>query len=232
MNLDANGNPEIVWVDSTNGSTGIHYAGTTLINAELIDSKTIIASQGGIVGADPDNITSKDDVSLQIPAGALWTDAEITIHRVDNPPASIPPTALDILFAYEFGPSSNIEFSKPVTITIPYSVSGFSDASVFWFNPQTGQFSQSAISNIEHIVISDTLCAIRYKTTHFTQYVIARPAQADISNSGGGGGCSILHHSPGSGGYREIMEFFLPYIALFLVIFAIRQYDAHNKRIR
>ncbi len=232
MNLDDNGNPEIVWVDSTNGSTGIHYAGTTLINAELIDSKTIIASQGGIVGADPNNITSKDDVSLQIPAGALWTDAEITIHRVDNPPTSIPPTVLDILFAYEFGPSSNIEFSKPVTITIPYSVSGFSDASVFWFNPQTGQFSQSAISNIEHIVISDTLCAIRYKTTHFTQYVIARPAQADISNSSGGGGCSILHHSPGSGGYREITEFFLPYIALFLVIFAIRQYDAHNKRIR
>ncbi|MBN2376896.1 MAG: hypothetical protein JXD22_10870, partial [Sedimentisphaerales bacterium] len=167
MNLDIKGHPYIVWVDTRNGNEEVYYTGTTLINSDTLAISEIIATQGGIVGTHPDNITGENDISVEIPAGAFWVDAEVSISRVDNPPSSTGLTAMDIISRYEFGPSSNLEFSRPVTIIIPYEVTNPDDDSVYWNNLQTGDLGQSEVSNVERIIISPTLHAIRYKTTHF-----------------------------------------------------------------
>ncbi len=226
MALSLKANPYLVWVDAASENPYIHYAGTTIINQELISTKLITAAEGGYVNAEPGTITSVNDICLEIPAGTFRMDTQISIYKVENPPASIPPVPLDIISSYEFGPSSNLEFNKPVTITIPYLVSQYTNPSVFWYNMDTGQFSQSAISNIEHIVLSSTLHAIRYKTTHFTQYVLAyQPDTQDSSSggSGGGGGCSLSHYENGGrNGWQEIVSFFLPYLILAIGLLTLR----------
>ena len=163
--------PYIVWIDNRTGDAEIYYAATTSIAAEPITSASIDASQGGIVGTDPALITSVDDVCVEIPAGALWADTYVTISKIDNPPAAEALSVMNIISRYEFGPSCELEFAKPVTITIPYWVEEFGDETAFWYNPQTGDLSESGISNIEHLVISDTLHAIRFQTLYQTRAV-------------------------------------------------------------
>ncbi|MCK5270465.1 MAG: hypothetical protein KAJ46_06755, partial [Sedimentisphaerales bacterium] len=116
MALDGDGQPYVIRMDVSESQTSINYSGTTFISTQPLASAEIIASQGGRVGADPDNIQSVDDVCLEIPAGAFWEDVEVTISKVQNPPSSATLTQMDIIARYEFGPSSNLEFSEPVTI--------------------------------------------------------------------------------------------------------------------
>ena len=222
LTLDDKNRPLIVWVDVRNGQPEIFYAGTCSISSEPLASKEIIASQDNIVGANPDNIDNVDDVSVAIPAGAFWADVNVTISRIDNSSVSDPPMAIDVIARYEFGPSSELEFFKPVTITIPYLVSEFGDKEPFWYDPQTGMLSQSGITNIEHVVISPTLHALRFKTTHFTQYVVGYENQTDPPS---GGGCDMSRHGPTNSG---IIEFLLPYIGLILVILAVKRRDVRK----
>ncbi|MCK5270466.1 MAG: hypothetical protein KAJ46_06760, partial [Sedimentisphaerales bacterium] len=85
------------------------------------------------------------------------------------------------------------------------------------------EHSQSGISDIEHIVISPTLHAIRFTTTHFTQYVIGEESEGDVSFSGSGsGGCSMSRYGSDMGGIG-IFEFFLPFIGLVLVLLTLRR---------
>ncbi len=224
MNLDGNGQPYVVRMDVSDSQASINYSGTTFISTQPLASASIVASQGGLVGADPDNIQSIDDVCLEIPAGAFWEDVEVTISKVQNPPSSATLTSMDIIARYEFGPSSKMEFSEAVTITIPYSVTEFGDETVFWYNPDTDEHSQSGISDIEHVVISTTIHAIRFTTTHFTQYVIGEESEGEgeASFSGSGsGGCSMSRYGSDMNGIG-IFEFFLPYIGLFLVLMALK----------
>ena len=203
-------------MDGAGEKPDIFYAGTTTIQEELVSSKLISAADGGYVNAEPGTIDSVEDVCVEVPAGTFPVDTEISIYKVENPPASIPPVPLDIISSYEFGPSSKLEFFKPVTITIPYLAAAYSSPSVYWYNTETGQFSQSAITNIEHLVLSPTLHAIRYKTTHFTQYVLAyQPASEGTPGGGGGGGCSLSRYeSGGRNGSQEIVSYLLPYLIL------------------
>jgi len=231
MNSNINGHPYILWCDTTNGTADIYYVGTTLISSEALAKNKIIASKGGFVGTRPDNITSGNDVSVEIPAGAFCTDVEVSIRRIDNPPSSATMTAMDIISSYEFGPSSSMEFPRPVTITIPYAVTDIGDESVYWYNIQTGNFSQSGVSNIEHIIISPTLHAIRYKTTHFTQYVVARESESSqLPGGDGGGGCSMSRYGYGQGALYEIIGYFLPYIMLAVVLLVLKQRNAHKSK--
>lgn len=217
IGVDIYGHPYIVWVDSRNTSTDIYCAGSTFIESNALVSENVSASSEATVGTEPANISSVDDVSVIVPAGAYACDIEITISRIKNPSKFVlkrfsPP--------YEFGPSG-IDFNQSVTITIPYEVSSSDNpTSAYWYNPLTGTLSQQGITDIEDIEISPTLHALCFKTTHLTQFFVGDSIAALI-RGGGGGGCAISSDSQGN-----IAEFLLPYAGYIMVLIAIKYRDA------
>jgi len=168
------GQSYLFWIDDRDKSSGLYYTCSTVIQDNPLATATIDSAAGGIVGALPDNIQAPEDVSLVIPPGAFWSDVTVNIWQVEHPQSSSGDLA--ILAAYELGPSSRLEFPLPVTVTIPYDVSEIGPVKVwpYWLNPRTGLLCQSGISDIQELSLTETLKAIRFKTTHFSQYVIGR----------------------------------------------------------
>jgi hypothetical protein len=174
------------------------------------------------VGVNPANIDSVDDVSVIVPAGACPCDVEITISRIMNPPEFV----VQCLAAYDFGPSG-MQFSQPVTVTIPYVISGTgTSATPYWFNSLTGALSQQGVTDIQDIVISPTLHALSFKTTHFTAFYLMSGSAGDAAaGGGGGGGCALS-----AAGEGNVVEFLLPYLALASVTLMLKLRDARNRR--
>jgi hypothetical protein len=218
---DIYGYPYLVWTDSRNTNADIYCAGSTFVESSVLASKEISTSSDTTVGTAPAAINGVDDVSVIVPAGAHSCDMKITISRVKNQQKL---TLECFSLPYEFGPSG-INFTEPVTITIPYEVSGSSNStSAYWYNPLTGTLSQEGITNVENIVISSTLHALRFRTTHFTQFLVGGGIAA-AAGGGGGGGCSISPNSQGS-----IAEFILPYIALSVAMTILKLRDRRKKK--
>ena len=166
LGINADNDPYLLWVDGRGPDNDIYYSGATNIAGEYLASAEVNQQVGGIVGTPFDNIDDVDDVSVQVPAAALWSDVTISITKVHNPIAAFDSPM--ILPAYEFSPGSDLEFSKPVTITIPFETTeNIIAADIALYNPQTGRYSQSGLSNIEVLKISPTLSALRFDTTHF-----------------------------------------------------------------
>jgi len=227
MGTDIYGHPYLIWVDNRNTNADIYYAGSTFTGADVLAAENVSPSTGVTVGTEPSTITGVDDVSVVVPAGAYSCDITITISRVENPPST---TLQRFSLPYDFGPSG-IEFDQPVTITIPYEVpaSGYS-VSAYWYNQLTDAPSQEGITNVETIVISPTLYALSFETTHFTQFFVGGSSSADSisgGGGGGGGGCSISAAGEGS-----IVEFLLPYIGLAVVMVVIKCRDVRNCKAR
>ncbi len=169
---DPQGYPYLVWTDDASGTKKIAYKFTSTINAQLI-AQHISASAGGIAGTPPDQINSVDDICVQVPPGAFWSDVILTVSRVNTPPSAS--FTMVNSPSYEFGPSCTLEFAKPVTITMPYNPAQTRvTPTVYWYNPRTGVLSKSGITHIEDLTISPNLHALRFRTTHFSQYVLAR----------------------------------------------------------
>jgi len=219
---DIYGHPYLVWTDSRNTNTDIYYAGSTFVESTVLASKQISTSSDITVGTVPAAIDEVDDVSVIVPAGAHSCDIKITISRVKNQQKL---TLECFSLPYEFGPSG-INFTEPVTITIPYEVSGAGNStSAYWYNPLTGTLSQEGITDVENIVISSTLHALRFRTTHFTQFLVGGGIVAAAGGGGGGGGgCSISPNSQGG-----IAEFILPYIALSVAMTILKLRDRRKK---
>ena len=218
LGLDDEGSPYLVWADDRDSVDTLYYVGNTYINPTPFKSELITASTGGTVGVAPASIDDTSDVSVQLPANACDTDVTITISEIENPPALDMPT----IAAYDFGPS-NIDFDEPVTITIPYEVSdATASAYPYWYNSLTDGLSQQGITDIERIVISDTIHALTFKTTHFTPYYLVNSTSSvSASASSGGGGCSVM---PGTSPMNPV-EFFLPFGIVVLVISVLRYRD-------
>jgi chitodextrinase len=223
IGVDAQGHPYLVWGDSRSANAQIYYAGSTYLDSEALDSELVAASAGATVGVNPANIDSVDDVSVTVPAGACSCDIRITISEIKNPQEFTVPC----LAAYDFGPSG-IQFNRPVTITIPYAVPA-SQGSVtpYWFNSLTGALSQQGITDIKDIVISPTLHAVSFKTTHFTPVYVVEGTAGGTGGGGGGGGCSVSATGNGS-----IVEFLLPYVGLAAAMMILRLRDAHQRKER
>jgi hypothetical protein len=213
MGIDKYGYPYLVWVDDRNQNTDIYYAGSTFVRSTAMASQSVSPSSGATIGVD--------DVSIVIPAGAYPCELTITISKVENPPKLSEPR---FSFQYEFGPSGAV-FDKPVTITIPYSVSTDSPASAYWYNTLADELSQQGLTDVNTIVISSGLHAFRFKTTHFTQFLIGG-SSGGSSGGGGGGGCALS--SPGQ---ARFTEFLLPYIGLAAVMVMINRRDKRNREI-
>ena len=222
IGIDEYGHPYLVWGDDRNLINNIYFAASTFIKSAPLASRNVSASSGTTVGTEPVAINAVDDVSIIVPPSACLYDVNITISEVKNPQAF----AMQCLGSYDFGPSG-IEFSQPVTVTIPYSVSSQSASALpYWYNSLTGALSQQGITDVEAIVISSSLHAIRFKTTHFTQFILlAGGAAAAVGGGGGGGGCSI---STAPGG--NIIDFILPYLALAVVMVTLKIKDKRNSK--
>jgi hypothetical protein len=223
MSVDRYGYPYIVWADSRSTNPQAYYVGSTYLSPEPLASQLVSASSGAIVGTNPASITSLDDVSIVVPAGACSCDMEITISRIMNPPEF----AVPCLAAYDFGPSG-IQFAQPVTITIPYAISGAGTlATPYWFNSLTGALSQQGITDIRDIVISPTLHALSFRTTHFTAFYLMSGSvgTAATDGGGGGGGCALSATGEGS-----VIEFLLPYLALAGVMLLLKLRDGRGRR--
>ena len=177
IGVDRYGYPYLVWVDDRNRNTDIYYAGSTFVHSNALVSKNISPASGTIVGTEPANINSVDDVSIVVPAGAYPCELNITISKVKNPP-KLPVSLFN--FPYEFGPSG-ADFNQPVTITIPYSFSASNNpAFAYWYNTLVDALSQQGITNVETIAISPTLYALRFKATHFTQFIVGGSVNSGI----------------------------------------------------
>jgi hypothetical protein len=183
----------------------------------------ITAASGGTVGTDPASITGVDDVSIVFPAGACPYDVTIAITKIENPRENAQP----LLNAYDFGPSG-IVFNMPVTITIPYAVTAAAGVPItYWYDSRIGDLSQQGITDVEIIVITPTLHALRFKTTHLTPFYALLGTAAGGGGGGGGGGCSL---SPG--GHGSIGEFLIPYLGLAVVMAILKLRDARNRGAR
>ncbi|MBP7051857.1 MAG: hypothetical protein KBE65_12655 [Phycisphaerae bacterium] len=218
--VTAAGQPYVIWTDDRTTATEIYCAATTYVDSTPLHSTLVAAATGATVGTSPAAITDTDDVSIVVPAGACPTDLRITISKILNPLVS----SSDCLGSYDFGPSG-VDFDKAVTVTIPYAVSDASGrASAYWYDSLTGGLSQQGITDIEHITISDELCALRFKTTHFTPYYVVAddsPVIASSSNDGGGGGgCSLSPHANGSP--RHLL---VPYGLVVVAMIILRRRD-------
>jgi len=133
------------------------------------------------------------------------------------------------LGAYDFGPSG-VEFSQPVTVIIPYKYTGSEDSALaYWYNSLIDEFSQQGITDVETILVSQTLHALRFKTTHFTPFYVflvsGAAGAAAGGGGGGGGGCSMSPNSQDS-----IVELLLPYIGLAVAMVVLKLKDRRKRK--
>ena len=178
----SSGTPYILFQELSDTGQEVQMASATMVEATL-SRVTISAADGGCVGIPVEMVDSVDDVSITVPGNALNSDIEMSITRVSNPPSDS--TGIHSLFSYDFGPSSTREFRKELTVVIPYPKQiGGSDVTVYWYNPQTGSYSQSGMSGIETLNINSELNAVRFNTTHFSQYSVSSNFVPWITSSG------------------------------------------------
>lgn len=206
LGVDGQADPYVLWVRGPAGRQRLMFTGGTNVGLYTLASEQIVASTGGRVSNVATDPAAPGDVCVELPAEALWSDLELRIHKVKNV-ATLAGGSL-VLGAYEFAPSSPLEFAAPVTITIAYD-RAVPVESVYWYDPQTGFPSQEGLSHVEQIVLSPTVGAVRFQTTHFTRYLLAEAA-APPQTSASGGGC---HLTP-KGGQGDIVGFALPYLLL------------------
>jgi hypothetical protein len=217
------GHPYLVWAYGRSANTEIYYAASIFVEPVALKTKDVLASLGATVGTDPASITSVNDVSVVVPAGACLCDIKIAISKMKNPQAFT--FAKQCLGGYDFGPSG-MQFSQPVTVTIPYTPSGSgTSASAYWYNSLTGALSQQGISGVQDIVISPTLHALQFKTTHFTPFYLLL---AGGRGGGGGGGCSMSVCGEGD---IDIVGFLLPYVGLAVVVLVLKLRDRRNRKV-
>jgi hypothetical protein len=222
LGVDADGLPYVVWTDDRDATVEIRYAGTTASSLDVLDSRTVAAAQGGTVGvASPAHV---GDVSVVIPPTASSQDVTVTIAEIENAPAAPSSGVL----TYEFGPSG-LAFQQPVTITIPYAVAEFGDEppTPWWYDSQTGGLSQQGISDVEHVTLSSTVAALRFKTTHFTPYYVISTEELEeliAESGGGGGGCSLSH-----GHDADPIGYFIPYLLIAGIMVGLRLKDARRR---
>jgi hypothetical protein len=114
---------------------------------------------------------------LEVPAGALATDANITITETsDAPPAGV--TALSPI--YRFAPDGLV-FAKPVSVTISFT-GGAAAPAMFW-TMQGG----STFDNIGGNAVADAVTA---NVTHFSSGFVGAASSSSAGDAGGGADAS------------------------------------------
>ncbi len=203
IGIDATGHPYLLWADSRGTTQDIYYAGATFPSSSPLASMEISSAAGATIG--PAQVSDTDDASVVVPEGACPYPVTIRISKVQNPPKV---TLERFSLPFEFSPSG-LQFSEPVTVTIPYTVSGDGQlVSAYWYDPLTGTLSQQGITNVQTIQVTSDLYALRFDTTHFTQFFVGSAGAASSGGGGGGGGgCAVVGYADNG----SVAEFLLPY---------------------
>jgi len=222
VGVNAYGHPYVVWLDDRSRPIQVYYAAGTFIDPDPLDSKLVTAA-GGTIGTAPAAIKQAEDVSIVVPPGACQTDVLVTISRVINPQAQ----AIECLGSYDFGPSG-VDFNQPVTVTIPYRYSGDGESRAlpYWYDALTGALSQQGITDVENIVVSSNLNALRFRTTHFTAFYIVAGGSESDAGIVGVGGCSISR--TGNGSPKELL---VPYAAIATIMIVLRWRDKKKQKL-
>jgi hypothetical protein len=218
MGIDQYGYPYVVWTDDRDANSEIYFAASTYMKpASLASGQVGPASADVTVGTDPTSIVNLEDASIVILAGTCPYDVNVTITEIEN----LPGYALKyILNGYDFGPSG-LTFDIPVTITIPYAVTGAAGTpSAYWYDSRTGTLSQQGITNIEIIEVTSNLHALQFKTTHLTPFFAVLGSSASGGGGGGGGGCALSRSQD-----ESIIEYFLPFAAFAFVMLVLKWKD-------
>lgn len=222
MGIDPNGHPYILWTDDGGVKTEIYFAAGTYLNPIVLASERVTpASLDVTVGTDPGAIADEDDFSVVLLAGTCPYDVNIVITEIENPPESV---LQNILNGCDFGPSGLV-FNVPVTMTIPYAVTGAAGTpTAYWYNSRTGALSLEGITNVEIIELTSSLHALRFDSTHLTPFFVMQRT-ATGGGGGGGGGCALSSSKD-----ESIFEYFLPYGSLAIVMMALRWRDRRSKK--
>lgn len=222
LGFDQHGEPVILWTDDAGGTTRICGARATHFAPTAWASSLITRAAGGRVG--PATVDGVEDVSLVLPANAYECDATFTISRMYNPQWFGP----RCVAGCEIGPSG-VEFSVPVTVTIPYDASGTGLAVPYWYDPQTGTLSQQGISQITTASSGNGTPLVSFKTTHLTSFYVL-DGEVRRSNGGdgggGGGGCALSNSRDG-----DVLGYLLPYAAMALFVLVLRQKDRMRREL-
>lgn len=143
---------------ATGGSSNSGNAGNGNNSAEPdTASEEVTATEGGEVALD-------DGAAVNIPAGALTDDTEISIES-SEPAANLPDFDSIQGLAYEFGPDGTT-FDVPVELTLPLVGTPGADeeAVVSWLNTETDQWEDLDTTSARGTVTAET--------THFTLFVV------------------------------------------------------------
>lgn len=210
LGIDQQGEPYVIWTDDRSGQPELYYCGSTYTVPQALGSGQVSAAEGGQLGPDTAAIDSVDDISVVVPAGAVPVDLTVSISEIRNPPGF----DNSYVTGYEFGPSG-VEFTQPVTVTIPYNVAELgANAMPYWYNSVADSLSQNGITDVQRIVISDNLHALQFKTTHFTPYyVIDGGSSSTPGAAAGGGGCALAPF-----GAMSPWDICLPYLGLAFIL--------------
>jgi hypothetical protein len=94
--------------EASDGGSGVDAASEVSADAGAADAGTTVGAQGG-------SVLSPDGVTLEVPAGALQTDVELTVavSKLTVPAAVNAHSAV-----YGLGPDGQV-FTKSITITLP-----------------------------------------------------------------------------------------------------------------
>jgi hypothetical protein len=221
LGFDQHGEPVILWTDDAGGTTRICGARATHFAPTAWASSLITRAAGGRVG--PATVDGVEDVSLVLPANAYECDVTFTISRMYNPQWFGP----GCVAGCEIGPSG-VEFSVPVTVTIPYDASGTGLAVPYWYDPQTGTLSQQGISQITTATAANGTPLVSFKTTHLTSFYVldGEIRRSNGGGGGGGGGCALSNSRDG-----DVLGYLLPYAAMALFVLVLRQKDRMRREL-
>ena len=136
------------------------------------------------VGNTGGNVTTTGGVGVEIPAGALPNDVQVT---VDASPAAPPPTgATELGTPHIFGPSG-LQFAKPVTVVLEFDPTklpaGKTAANIVVFTAPEGTLNYTALPT----KVRDAT-HVEAETTHFSVLVPTIPPDGPASGADAGAG--------------------------------------------